>query len=59
MNPFQYFLDQYTYRQGNPNLNPQFTATELSHNYLKRIQPFSYTYTSNILNDILKAKRSN
>lgn len=56
MNPFQYFLDQYTYRQGNPNLTPQFTHNlELSHNYFKSLNTtLSYTYTSDILNDILK-----
>lgn len=56
MNPFQYFLDQYTYRQGNPNLTPQFTHNiELSHNYQKALNTtLSYTNTTDILNDILK-----
>ncbi|HEX2608953.1 MAG TPA: TonB-dependent receptor, partial [Flavisolibacter sp.] len=56
MNPFQYFLDQYTYRQGNPNLNPQFTHNiELSHNYKSKLNTtLNYTYTTDILNDILK-----
>ncbi len=56
MNPFQYFLDQYTFRQGNPNLNPQFTHNiELSHNYKGRLNTtLSYTSTNDILNDILK-----
>ncbi|HEU4471933.1 MAG TPA: TonB-dependent receptor [Flavisolibacter sp.] len=56
MNPFQYFLDQYTYRQGNPNLTPQFTHNiELSHNYKGALNTtLSYTSTSDILNDILK-----
>ncbi|HEX8278534.1 MAG TPA: outer membrane beta-barrel family protein, partial [Segetibacter sp.] len=56
MNPFQYFLDQYTYRQGNPNLTPQFTHNiELSHNYHKALNAtLNYTRTSDILNDILK-----
>ena len=56
MNPFQYFLDQYTYQQGNPNLTPQFTHNiELSHNYHKALNTtLNYTYTSDILNDILK-----
>ncbi|SDH68390.1 Outer membrane receptor proteins, mostly Fe transport [Pedobacter terrae] len=31
LNPFVYYLDQYTYGKGNPNLNPQYTdAFELS-----------------------------
>jgi len=56
MNPFQYFLDQYTFRQGNPNLTPQFTHNvELSHNLHKALNTtLSYTATSDILNDILK-----
>jgi outer membrane receptor protein involved in Fe transport len=56
MNPFQHFLDQYTFRQGNPNLNPQFTHNfELSHNYGGRLNTtLSYTSTTDILNDVLK-----
>jgi len=56
MNPFQYFLDQYTFRQGNPNLTPQFTHNvELSHNFRKALNTtLSFTSTSDILNDILK-----
>ncbi|HEY0040598.1 MAG TPA: outer membrane beta-barrel family protein, partial [Flavisolibacter sp.] len=56
MNPFQYFLDQYTFRQGNPNLTPQFTHNiELSHNYRSALNTtLSYSYTTDILNDILK-----
>ncbi len=56
MNPFQYFLDQYTYRQGNPSLTPQFTHNlELSHNFHKALNTtLSYTYTTDILNDIVK-----
>jgi hypothetical protein len=56
MNPFLYFLDQFTYRQGNPNLTPQFTHNiELSHNYRKALNTtLSFTSTTDILNDILK-----
>jgi outer membrane receptor protein involved in Fe transport len=56
MNPFQYFLDQYTFRQGNPNLTPQFTHNiELSHNYSGKLTTtLSYSSTTDILNDILK-----
>jgi outer membrane receptor protein involved in Fe transport len=56
MNPFQYFLDQYTFRQGNPNLTPQFTHNiELSHNYRSALNTtLNYTSTTDILNDILK-----
>ena len=56
MNPFQYFLDQYTFRMGNPNLTPQFTHhMELSHNFKKVLNTtLAYTVTTDILNDILK-----
>jgi outer membrane receptor protein involved in Fe transport len=56
MNPFQYFLDQYTYRQGNPTLTPQFThKVELSYNFNKAFTTsVSYSSTTDILNDILK-----
>ncbi len=56
MNPFQYFLDQYTFRQGNPLLTPQFTHNiELSHNYKNALNTtLNYTSTTDILNDILK-----
>jgi len=56
MNPFQYFLDQYTFRQGNPNLTPQFTHNiELTHNFKRALNTtLSYTNTTDILNDILK-----
>ncbi len=34
LNPFYYFLDEFTYRKGNTLLKPQFTNTvELSHTY--------------------------
>jgi hypothetical protein len=56
MNPFQYFLDQYTFRQGNPNLTPQFTHNmELTHTFRSALTTtLSYTSTTDILNDILK-----
>jgi hypothetical protein len=56
MNPFQFFLDQFTYRQGNPYLLPQFSNNlELSHNFKGALNTtLNYTYTSDIINDILK-----
>ena len=56
MNPFQYFLDQFTYRQGNPYLLPQFSHNvELSHNYKGALNTtLNYTFTKDIINDILK-----
>ncbi|RZK00873.1 MAG: TonB-dependent receptor, partial [Flavobacterium sp.] len=43
LNPFIYILDEYTYQQGNPNLNPQFTnSTDLSYTLKSK-----YTLTLN------------
>jgi outer membrane cobalamin receptor len=56
MNPFQYFLDQFTYRQGNPYLMPQFSHNvELSHNLMGALNTtLNYTLTNDIINDVLK-----
>jgi hypothetical protein len=56
MNPFQFFLDQFTYRQGNPYLQPQTSNNvELSYNYKGQLNiSANYTSTDNIINDILK-----
>lgn len=56
MNPFQFFLDQYTYRQGNPYLRPQTSDNiELSYNYKGQLNvSVNYTKTKDIINDILK-----
>jgi hypothetical protein len=58
LNPFQRILDQYTYQQGNPYLTPQFTHNiEFSHNYNGKLNTtLNYTYTNDIINDILKQK---
>jgi outer membrane receptor protein involved in Fe transport len=56
MNPFQFFLDKYTYQQGNPYLRPQTSNNvELSYNYKGQLNiSVNYTSTDNIINDILK-----
>ncbi|MBD0277448.1 MAG: TonB-dependent receptor, partial [Flavisolibacter sp.] len=56
MNPFQRFLDQYTYQQGNPYLTPQFSHNiELTHNFKSVLNTtLNYNYTTDIINDILK-----
>lgn len=57
LNPFQYLLDQYTYRQGNPGLRPQFSHNvELSYNYKGALNvAMNYTKTADIINDILRS----
>lgn len=56
LNPFQYFIDLYTYNQGNPYLNPQITnSIEIGHAFKgKLITSLAYHHTSDIINDILK-----
>ena len=56
MNPFQFFLDQYTYRKGNPFLTPQFSHNvEFSHNFKGKLNTtLNFTETTDIINDILK-----
>ncbi len=49
LNPFLFFLDQYTYQAGNPYLQPQYTNNvELSHTYNHFLTTtLNYSYTSN------------
>lgn len=46
LNPFRYFLDQYTYREGNPYLRPEYsTSIELTDIYRDRLTSnLSYNY---------------
>lgn len=55
MNPFQRFLDKFTYIRGNPFLQPQFTNNlELSYSYKSKLNTTFYcTFSNNIMNDIL------
>jgi len=54
MNPFQYFLDQYTYKEGNPFLTPQFTHNiEISQNYKGILNSaVNYTRTTDLISDV-------
>ncbi len=59
LNPFQEQLDRYTYQQGNPLLQPQFSHNiELSYNF-KGVWNLStnYTHTSDIINDVLITRK--
>ena len=59
LNPFQYQLDRYTYEQGNPNLQPQFSHNiELSYNYKGQLNiAANYTSITDIINDVLITRR--
>lgn len=61
LNPFQYQLDRYTYQQGNPNLQPQFSHNvELSYNYKGQLNiAANYTAVADIINDVLKSVKLN
>jgi len=55
LNPFQFQLDRYTYEQGNPELQPQFSHNiELSYNYKGELNvTANYTKITDIINDVL------
>jgi outer membrane receptor protein involved in Fe transport len=54
LNPFVYILDDYTYVQGNPYLNPQYTnSTELSYTFKgSYTASLSYSKTKNVMTEI-------
>jgi iron complex outermembrane receptor protein len=56
LNPFTFFLDSLSYRQGNPYLVPQFTnAFELSHSFMgKLITTLNYSRTTDVFAQIFK-----
>lgn len=56
LNPFVFFLDNYTYNVGNPLLMPQLTNSfELSHTYMGGISTtLGYSQTDQVITQILK-----
>ncbi len=56
LNPFIHFLDRYTFEQGNPNLQPQFSHNiELSHTYKGFLTTtLNYSKTTNIITEVLE-----
>ncbi|MFZ5552581.1 MAG: TonB-dependent receptor domain-containing protein [Bacteroidota bacterium] len=56
LNPFIYFLDPYTYMQGNTNLLPQYTNSfELTHTFMGFMTTTaSYSHTSGVITEITK-----
>lgn len=53
LNPFRFQLDRYTYDQGNPDLQPQFSNNiEASYNYKGELNvSANYTLTTDIISD--------
>jgi hypothetical protein len=56
LNPFTWFLDSLTYRQGNPYILPQFSHNiELRHTFKGQFTTtFNYTLTNDVISQILK-----
>ncbi len=59
LNPFTFFLDSLSYRQGNPYLTPQFSWNfELTHNYNGKLNTtLNYTKTNDVISNIIKRNR--
>ena len=59
LNPFTFFLDSLSYRQGNPYLTPQFSYNyELTHTYNGKINTtLNYTNTTDVISNIINRKR--
>jgi iron complex outermembrane recepter protein len=53
LNPFLFFLDEFTYQAGNPYLQPQYTQNlELSHSYKHFLTTtLNYSYTRNFFTE--------
>jgi iron complex outermembrane receptor protein len=59
LNPFTFFLDSLSYRQGNPYLTPQFSYNyELKHTYNNKLSTtLNYTVTTDVISQIIKRVR--
>lgn len=55
LNPFVYYLDQYTYNKGNPFLNPQYTHSfELSYTFMQKyLLSLSYSRVNDVITEVL------
>jgi len=58
MNPFLFYIDNYTYDQGNPFLNPAFANTfELSHTFKNFLTTsVNYTHTRDLFQEVFEQK---
>lgn len=57
LNPFEYFIDKYTFNRGNPFLNPEYTNTfDLSYTFLKKyILSAGFSRTTDGITEVLLA----
>ncbi|RYY38534.1 MAG: TonB-dependent receptor [Chitinophagaceae bacterium] len=60
LNPFLFFIDRYTYEQGNPYMRPEFSDNiELGHNYKNIITTtLAYSDTRNLMNETFEQERN-
>ncbi|HSN60981.1 MAG TPA: outer membrane beta-barrel protein, partial [Ferruginibacter sp.] len=60
LNPFSFFLDSLSYRQGNPYLTPQFSYNyEIKHTYNSKLTTtLNYTITTDVISQIVKRQKS-
>jgi outer membrane receptor protein involved in Fe transport len=55
LNPFIFYLDQYTYNQGNPKLNPEYSnSVEFSYLYKQKYSAaLAYSHTTDVITEVL------
>jgi len=55
LNPFVYYLDQYTYNKGNPFLKPQYTNSfEVSYTFMQKyLLSLNYSSVSDVITQVL------
>ncbi|MBP8067451.1 MAG: TonB-dependent receptor [Pedobacter sp.] len=55
LNPFVYYLDQYTYNKGNPFLKPQYTNSfELSYTFMEKyLLSVNYSHVNDVIMQVL------
>ncbi|TCD12843.1 TonB-dependent receptor [Pedobacter frigidisoli] len=55
LNPFVYYLDQYTYNKGNPFLNPQYTHNfEVSYTFMQKYMlSLGYSRVNDVITEVL------
>lgn len=55
LNPFIYYLDQYTYNKGNPFLNPQYTHNfELSYTFMQKyLLSVNYSRVNDVIAEVI------
>lgn len=55
LNPFIYYVDLYSFRQGNPFLKPQYTNSfEFSYSFKKNLNvTFGYSHTNDVMSEVL------